>query len=227
MKTTPMLAYPNPFKRLDHQGVPAATYPFDPSHSPDRRWVGAAVDRSEGPDGLPRTRPLETEGDLTAVLPKGRLKGKLVNVDRAPRKRIQFAFNLAAPEKLPPPGPTQGHYLLGFREGSIIPGDMATALAAGVAFRDPRAVLRETAEAAIAKWKREHDEAGPDLSLWPANLLEAAGLAPEAKEPKGEEPAKAPAKGEPPAAAKEGEAPAAPEGDEAKDAAHGAGGGTA
>lgn len=174
MKTT-LRAIPNPFHHLDHRGVPASAYPFDPGHSPDRRWVGATVDRSEGADGLPRTRKMDTDGDLTAILPRGRLKGRTVYVDRAPRKRVQFAFDVETPVDLPP---GSSHYLLGFRERSLIPADAATAKAVGLSFVDPKAVLRNAAAHAVTVWTREHDGEAPDFDLWPANLRDLAGRAP-------------------------------------------------
>jgi hypothetical protein len=142
--------------------------------------VGAVVDRSPGPDGLPRTRPLETPGDLTVAV-----KGQIKNVDRSPRKRVQFSFDLQTPAKLP----LSGHYRLGVRQGSIIPADAASAKALGVSFVEPAEVWRRSARHAVEVWEREHGEA-PDLSLWPANLLAASGLeepAPEAGEHKGEQ----------------------------------------
>ena len=175
MKMKNLRCFPNPFQRLDHHGVPTSAYPFDPSHSPDRRWVGATVDRGAGADGLPRTRPLETEGDLTAVLPRGALKGKLLHVDRAPRKRVQFAFDLAA-TVIPP----TSHYLLGFRQGSLIPADEETARAVSRPFVAPAVVLLAAAGTAIAAWEREHGEL-PDFELWPENLRAVAGRLPESE----------------------------------------------
>lgn len=168
--------FPNPFQQLDHEGVPAATFPFDPSHSPDRRWVGAVIDRSPGTDGAPRTRPLETPGDLTAVLPRGRLKGRVLHVDRAPRKRIQFAFDLQEPAVLPP----SSHYLFGIRQGSLIPADEQTARAAGVVFACPKRALATAAAAALATWERENG-VPPDVASWPENLRAAAELGPTAE----------------------------------------------
>lgn len=186
MKTKNLRCFPNPFQRLDHEGVPASAYPFDPTHSPDRRWVGATVDRSEGPDGLPRTRALETPGDLTAVLPRGKLAGRVLHVDRAPRKRIQLAFNLREPTVVPP----SSHYLLGFRQGSLLPADEETAKVAGVAFVPPKDALIAAAAKAIALWEQENGEP-PDVDYWPENLRAAAGLTEAADEKKTNEAANA------------------------------------
>jgi len=167
MPTKPLIrCFPNPFVRLDHAGVPNATFPFDPRHSPARRWVGARVDRSVGPDGLARTRRLETPGDLTVMI-----QGRRRNVDRAPRKRIQFAFDLVTPTELPP----SGHYVLGLRQGALIAADPATAKIAGRPFVEPAKALRAAAEQAIATWERDQGEP-PDVDAWPANLRAAAGL---------------------------------------------------
>ena len=172
---------PNPFVRLDHAGVPNTTYPFDPTHSPDRRWVGAVVDRAVGPDGLPRTRKLDTPGDLTVMI-----GGRKRYVDRSPRKRIQFRHDVEQPTVLP----VTGHYLRGIRQGALVAADSQTAAIAGLAFVDPAVALRRAAERAISTWEREYGEP-PDVDSWPPNLRSVAGLddEPEAAETKTEDPA--------------------------------------
>jgi hypothetical protein len=165
---------PNPFAFLDHEGLPAATFPFDPiHHSPDRRWVGANVDRSPGTDGKPKTRHLPQPGDLTAAIkgPNGTVRR--VHVDRAPRKRIVWAHavEIEAPHLLP----DTPHYRLGIREGSLIPADPASAKAAGVPFVAPPEALRKAAKKAIADWTTTYGEP-PPTNEWPDNLRAAADL---------------------------------------------------
>lgn len=179
-------ALPNPFAFLDHKGLPAATFPFDPvHHSPDRRWVGAVVDRSPAADGQPKTRHLPQPGDLRAVYkpigpngkplttPDGKPVVRHVHVDRAPRKRIVWAHavDVEAPHVLP----DTPHYRLGFREGSLIVADRQTAKTLGVPYVEPKVALRAAAEKAIAEWKLAYGEPPPPDD-WPPNLRAAAGL---------------------------------------------------
>jgi hypothetical protein len=200
---------PNPFAHLDHEGLPAGTFPFDPiHHSPDRRWVGAVVDRSPGLDGQPKTRHLPQAGDLTAAIKDtrpGAAKGAIrrVHVDRAPRKRIVWAHAVepGSPHLLP----STPHYLFGLRERSLIPADKASATKAAVPFVEPVLALKQAADKAIADWTQTYGEP-PPTDDWPPNLRAAAGL-PELVEP--EAPAPPASTPTPPAEAAPASPPAA------------------
>jgi hypothetical protein len=175
---------PNPFAFLDHEGLPAATFPIDPiHHSPDRRWVGAIVDRSLAADGLPKTRPLPQPGDLIAVIRDTRPGAapdamRRVHVDRAERKRIVWAHAVDVTE--PHVVPISSHYLMGLRQGDLIAADEATAKAAnlikpGAPFVPPAQALRAAADKAITDWANTYGEP-PDVDAWPDNLRAVAGL---------------------------------------------------
>jgi len=158
--------YPNPFAHLDHQGIPAGTYAFDPIHGHGSRgWVGATVDRS-------KTGPIPTDGDLQMTIrTKTGAPSRTVNVDRAPRKRIVFTHAVDAPT----PVPDMPHYRFGIRSGDLIIGDAATAAVIGVPFVDPRIALKTAAAKAIAKWEATYSEP-PPTATWPPNLRRVAGL---------------------------------------------------
>jgi len=200
MKDPYLRAVPNPFAYLDHDGLPAGTYAFDPDHGQgSRRWVGATVDRSLGPDGQPKTRALPQDGDKTAAYrpngpdgkpltdASGRPVVRRVTVDRAPMKRIVWAHAVDEAHPLP----DTPHYRLGFREGSLIPANEATAKKLGVPFVPVADALAQAAKKAIDHWTQTYGEP-PDVDAWPENLRRAAGLEPPP-------PAQAPAR-EPPAA---------------------------
>lgn len=180
MQTKDILrVFPNPFAFLDHEGLPAATFPFDPiHHSPDRRWVGAVVDRSPGPDGKPKTRHLPQPGDLTTAIrdtrpgaPPGAIRR--VHVDRAPRKRIVWvhSVDLEAPHVVP----DTPHYRFGLREQSLLPADPETAEKAGVPYLEPGRALLEAAKKAIADWTQAYGSP-PSADDWPDALRAIAGL---------------------------------------------------
>lgn len=199
--------YPNPFTFLDHEGQPAGTFAFDPDHGAgSRRWVGAVVDRSIGPDGKPKTRALPQPGDLTVAIQgpidpnTKRPTVQRVHVDRAPMKRIVFAFDLAAPSIVT----NASHYWRGLRDGDLIAADEATALAVGVAYQDPFEALAEAAEAAVKEWQGNYGKP-PPVATWP-EALRPESLRARTK--------KALASGQP-ATTRTGKTPVLPEGDKA------------
>ena len=163
---TTLRVYPNPYKHLSADGLPQATFPFDPEHAPGaRRWVGATIDRSPDHDGKPKTRAIEkrTSADFTVVAKVDGQKQR-VTVKTEPEVRVVFAFDLS-----PQPVPETAHYLRGIRTGDLIPADVETSRAASVAFVDPAEALRTAAETAVAEWHAAHG-APPAIDTWPDYL---------------------------------------------------------
>lgn len=176
----------NPFLFLDHEGQPAATFPLDPSHGAGARaWVGATIDRSLAADGKPKTRPRVRDREtvmtqkITRKDPNGRVRVETVRIGSAAAVRVVFAFDLS-PQDVPP----LEHYAKAVKRGELIAADARTAQRCGVAFVDPDAVLRASAEKAVAEHTRDLGEP-PPVETWadnlrgylPAPVVEPAALA--------------------------------------------------
>ncbi len=133
---TKLRVYANPWRALDHLGRPQCVVPFDPTHRPDRGWVGAILDPE-----LTRVTSVPSAGE-----------------NRNPRQVTVFKFTSDAIEL--PLKNTQGviheHYIRAIQDGDLIPADLPTARRCRVKFADPKAVLEATKRDAIAKFNREY-----------------------------------------------------------------------
>src|SRR5262249_10364328 len=134
-----------------------------------------------GPDGLPKTRRISTDGsaldpnnkgDVQATIRGKDGRARRVFVDRAPMKRIMWAHDVAAPTVLP----DLPHYRHGLRSiepslgfAALLPADEATAKRTGVAFLDPHEALARAAEKAVEVWTKTYGEP-PPVDTWPDAL---------------------------------------------------------
>jgi len=135
----------NPFKTLDHEGVPASAFPDDPNLSRGYRlWVGAIIDPS-------RTRITRASKAM-----------------HAPRQRTFFKFDLS-----PRAVEDTNHYRHGILHGDIIPADRTTAQAVGVPFRPWPEAINDYRSRAMKAFKDQHGR-DPDFSLWQADLRQPA-----------------------------------------------------
>jgi hypothetical protein len=126
-----LLAYPNPFIHLDHDGYPAGACPCDmPEHvgMTTRRWVGAELDPAA-------TMLLE----------------KLTEEERRyrdARQQTRFLFTFSEPTKLP----VTEYYKDRLRHGEILPADADSARLGGIDFMPPAQALAQAKTDACAKW---------------------------------------------------------------------------
>lgn len=164
----------NPFVALDHDGVPAGLFPFEPDHANGaRRWVGAIVDRSRSGPVKP---PPGQKAPMTFVQTnaKGGRGTSMVQVDI---HRHLFAFDIG-PQRVP----NTAHYRKGVLHGDIFAADLASSQDLGQArFIPPAQALAAARDKAIAEWKASYGSE-PDYRLWPENLRPGSFNAP-AEEP--------------------------------------------
>ncbi len=146
----------NPFAGLDHEGVPAGAFAFDPEHAAGaRRWVGASIDTE-------RTK-------LVPLKPTEMLKGKHVAFEPVPRQRTFYKFDLSPQTVL-----DTAHYRMGLRIGDIFAADEETSRKVGqLQFTPIEQALMAACEAALSRWKAAHGEM-PNFELWPEHLKRCA-----------------------------------------------------
>ncbi len=172
----------NPFVALDHDGVPAGVYPFDPDHGGgSRRWVGATIDRGRsGPE-----KPAAGRQQPMALVSTGAKTGRRIASVPVAAHRHFYAFDLS-PQRVP----KVAHYIKGILHGDIFPADQATAAELGLKkFTPPQAALSAARDKAIVAWRAVHGK-DPDYNLWPEVLRPKGGAIqqPPAEEPPPEAP---------------------------------------
>lgn len=138
----PLRVVPNPYAHLDHNGWPAAAFPYDVDYSAKRRlYVGAEIDRS------------------AHVLTEKRGDGD----PRSPtREQNRFRFVLEDVEV-----EDTAHHRMGIRDGSLLPADERThrsAMGASVKYVPWKDALRAARRQAAEQWKRETGEDAPFLA---------------------------------------------------------------
>lgn len=145
----PLRVVPNPYHHLDHNGFPAAAYPYDSQFSAGhRRYVGASIDTE-------KTVVRDTRGAQPQPT-RGAFVGALL---RGPDQTLRWRFKLQ-----PVDIQDTVHHRAGLKEGSLLPADEVTnrvALGASTPFVPWAKALSDARTAAIESWKREHDSEDP------------------------------------------------------------------
>ncbi len=151
------LVYPNPFQQLDHEGLPCATFPFDPDHAAGaRRWVGASIASA-------KLAKVDLEGPK--ALSTATVNGKREFVGRVPDQRTLWTFDLSPQAVL-----NTKHYKDGVRSGSLFPAspEDATLLGQSAAeYVNPLAALAAARDRAALEWRANYGSDAP-LADWPA-----------------------------------------------------------
>jgi hypothetical protein len=128
-----LAVFPNPYLLLDGFGNPAGAYPVDPTHNPDRAFVGAKISRVDILDKLER-------GDL-----------------RAPRQDTYFEFVTKEATSVP----VTPYYLNALANAFIFPADEKTAALAGVPYKPLDEYYEEACRAARSKWRQDYIQECP------------------------------------------------------------------
>ena len=145
----------NPFIHLDHEGRPAAAITLDPKfENPDRRFIGAVM-KSEVIE--PRT-PVEVDR-----------KRRVMKGDNRPALHDRwFEFDHQAVSVLDMLDHGNTYYMQRAKTGPgelgpvVLPANKESAKRLGVPFRDPSAVILETAKQAAKAWAADHDGEVPE-----------------------------------------------------------------
>jgi hypothetical protein len=147
----------NPFAVLDHDGRPSAAFTLDPvNENPDRRFVGAVM----------KAEAVEARSPVEVDRAKRTMKG-----DNRPSVHDRWFEFSAEPQKvvdLMDYGFAAGYYrqrakvAAGEVAPALLPADEAAAKRLGVPFRDPSAVVLETARVQAKRWAADHDGEMPE-----------------------------------------------------------------
>lgn len=147
----------NPFVHLNHHGHPSVSVVHDPDGKtigPHRR-VGAEI----------KSEPVEIRSAVDVASMTG---------DFRPSRHHHWFEYSAEPVRITDNPQLRPYYAQHIRGGALLPADAKTAKVFGVAFREPSAVIVETATQAAKVWAADHDGALPQ---W-AQGLDAAELHP-------------------------------------------------
>jgi hypothetical protein len=146
----PLVVVPNKYHHLDHNGFPAAAYPYDSDYAAGRRlFVGASID-------VEKTVVHDARGAEPMAKGKGAFIGTMI---RGPVQDLRWAFS-AAPVEIE----DTIHHRAGVKEGALIAADGFTSRATRAAGAPPvpwEKALAESRAVAIDLWKREHDGEDP------------------------------------------------------------------
>lgn len=145
----------NPFVHLDAEGRPAAAITLDPKfENPDRRFIGAVM----------KSEVLEPRNAVEFDR-----KRKVVKGDNRPAVHDRwFEFSCEPVSVLDMTENGNTYYVQRAKAGPgelgpvVLPANKESAKRLGVAFRDPSAVVLETAKQAAKAWAADHDGEVPE-----------------------------------------------------------------